>query len=219
MNNGNCNKINDNAICDFDGGDCTLEEWNDDIWNFFEIFDDYDGYEDYLEFCPDIKIGDKFCDDELNIPSCNYDGGDCCDETISMIPFEPTNQPGKPLSQMNQLHPNQDGKPPKPNQYGKPPKPNQPGKPNKSNLPGKSHPNLLDQTGKPHKSNQPGKSEPNQPDELYLNQTEKPSDNTYQLSGKSEPNQQFQKPLLNELTKPLKHLMWDAFCIECQCKA
>ena len=57
----------------------------------------------------------------------------------------------------------------------------------------------------PHIQNQPGKSEPNQPDELYLNQTEKPSDNTYQLSGKSEPNQQFQKPLLNELTKPLKN--------------
>lgn len=145
-------------------------------------------------------IGDKFCDDGFNIPGCNFDGGDCCDETISMIPSsEPTNQPGKPPSQMDQLHPNQDGKPSKPNPSGKPPKPNQP--------------------GNPHKSNQPGKSKPNQPDELHLNQTEKHSDDTYQLSGKSKPNQQFQQPLMNELTKPLKHLMWDAFCVECQCKA
>ena len=123
-------------------------------------------------------IGDKFCDDGFNIPSCNFDGGDCCDETISMIPSsEPTNQPGKPPSQMDQLHPSQDGKPSKPNPSGKPPKANQPGKPHTSNQP-----------GKPHKSNQHGKPhKPNQPDEQYLN--------------------------------PLKHLMWDAFCVECQCKA
>ena len=187
-------------------------------------------------------IGDKFCDDELNNPSCNYDGGDCCDQTISMIPSEPTYQPGKPPSQMNQLHPNQDGKPSKPNPSGKPPKPNQPGKPQsqidqlhpsqdgkpskpnpsgkppKANQPGKPH--TSNQPGKPHKSIQPGKPhKPNQPDEQYLNQTEKPSDDPYQLSGKSKPNQQFQQPLMNELTKPLKHLMWDAFCVECQCKA
>ena len=59
MNNGNCNKINDNAICDFDGGDCTLEEWNDDIWNFFEIFDDYDGYDDY-HICPLVGGGGRY---------------------------------------------------------------------------------------------------------------------------------------------------------------
>ena len=122
-------------------------------------------------------IGDKFCDDELNNPSCNYDGGDCCDQTISMIPSEPTYQPGKPPSQMDQLHPSQDGKPSKPNPSGKPPKANQPGKPHTSNQPGKPHKSI--QPGKPHK--------PNQPDEQYLN--------------------------------PLKHLMWDAFCVECQCKA
>ena len=120
-------------------------------------------------------IGDKFCDDELNNPSCNYDGGDCCDKTISMIP-----SPGKPPSQMDQLHPSQDGKPSKPNPSGKPPKANQPGKPHTSNQPGKPHKSI--QPGKPHK--------PNQPDEQYLN------------------------PL-----KPLKHFMWDAFCVECQCKA
>ena len=64
MNNGNCNKINDNAICDFDGGDCTLEEWNDDIWNFFEIFGDYDGYDDYLDIhiCPVVGSGGRYLD-------------------------------------------------------------------------------------------------------------------------------------------------------------
>ena len=48
MKNGNCDKINDHANCDFDGGDCTFEEWNDYIWNIFYNLDEYD---DYLEFC------------------------------------------------------------------------------------------------------------------------------------------------------------------------
>ena len=27
-------------------------------------------------------IGDGFCNDITNIPECDYDGGDCCGETV-----------------------------------------------------------------------------------------------------------------------------------------
>ena len=28
-------------------------------------------------------IGDTYCDDELNNPGCNYDGGDCCGSDVN----------------------------------------------------------------------------------------------------------------------------------------
>ena len=27
-------------------------------------------------------VGDQICDDILNYPSCNYDGGDCCLDVV-----------------------------------------------------------------------------------------------------------------------------------------
>ena len=32
----------------------------------------------------DLKFfaGDGFCDDDVNIPSCNYDNGDCCNDPV-----------------------------------------------------------------------------------------------------------------------------------------
>ena len=53
MKNGNCDEINDHSICDFDGGDCSFEEWNDYIWNIFNNLDEYD---DYMEFC-EVGVG------------------------------------------------------------------------------------------------------------------------------------------------------------------
>ena len=34
-----------------------------------------------LKNCPgEAWVGNGKCDDEVNIPECNYDGGDCCME-------------------------------------------------------------------------------------------------------------------------------------------
>ena len=52
--------------CDFDGGDC------DGIMEPPEL---------KLKNCPgEAWVGNGKCDDEVNIPECNYDGGDCCME-------------------------------------------------------------------------------------------------------------------------------------------
>ena len=32
----------------------------------------------YFSDCDENYVGDGYCDDPLNIPSCNFDGGDCC---------------------------------------------------------------------------------------------------------------------------------------------
>ena len=33
--------------------------------------------------CDLDKVGDGYCNDETNIPGCNYDGGDCCGSCIN----------------------------------------------------------------------------------------------------------------------------------------
>jgi hypothetical protein len=34
--------------------------------------------------CPgEIWVGNGVCDDEVNIPECNYDGQDCCQQPVS----------------------------------------------------------------------------------------------------------------------------------------
>ena len=36
-----------------------------------------------IQKCPKPNwIGDGYCDDETNIPKCNYDGGDCCGDSV-----------------------------------------------------------------------------------------------------------------------------------------
>ena len=56
-----CNEVNNNAACDFDGGDCCGV-----------------GVYSYIHWA-----GDGFCDDESNIEPCGYDGGDCCEENVN----------------------------------------------------------------------------------------------------------------------------------------
>ena len=33
---------------------------------------------------PNFRIGDGFCDDELNTEECNFDGGDCCGHCVAV---------------------------------------------------------------------------------------------------------------------------------------
>ncbi len=81
---GYCDDVNNNDVCGFDGGDCcgsTCE--NGGTWacgsNGFNCLnpdacDMYEGSE-YL------SIGDGTCNSGNNIEQCNYDGGDCCNES------------------------------------------------------------------------------------------------------------------------------------------
>jgi hypothetical protein len=75
-----CDDPNNSPGCYFDGGDCCKPE-ADRSW-----CTDCICYEEKAETsnisCPlstnASKIGDGFCDSELNIAECNYDKGDCC---------------------------------------------------------------------------------------------------------------------------------------------
>ena len=101
VGNGFCNDVTNSADCNFDGGDCCVENANtnscsecachlletcaagyhplvgngfcDDDTNVVEC--DYDGG----DCCSNPNmVGNEFCNDETNNPECNYDGGDCC---------------------------------------------------------------------------------------------------------------------------------------------
>eukprot|EP00752_Nemacystus_decipiens_P018348 g16460.t1 len=102
IGNGWCDLGNNNAACDYDGGDCCKctcipppasagdDDYacTDDI-NFFACVDpdaacvdDDDITVDILENCGRPgSIGDGFCDQENNKAECSYDGGDCCECT------------------------------------------------------------------------------------------------------------------------------------------
>merc|ERR1719367_353667 len=71
-----CDDENNNAACDFDGGDCCQE-------------DPIKGWDNYCKECECLEakcdekteshpwFKDNYCDDFLNTPGC-FDGGDCC---------------------------------------------------------------------------------------------------------------------------------------------
>ena len=80
LGDGYCNDETNNPECKYDGGDCcfsgTYNTINTDycsecICYLEEVCSNPTEY-------PIPWIGDGFCDDQYNIPECNYDGGDCC---------------------------------------------------------------------------------------------------------------------------------------------
>ncbi len=88
VGNGRCNDFANNKECGYDGGDCCSEESNYDYC--FEcaciLADAGDSLAFLQEFidiysrCPYSyleAIGDGFCQPELNIKDCDFDGGDC----------------------------------------------------------------------------------------------------------------------------------------------
>merc|ERR1712224_694361 len=82
---GNCDDENNNAGCDFDGGDCCVKSLGGAV------------KKDYCKECkcldpkskppapvcgqPKYK-GDGNCDDENNNAGCAFDGGDCCEKSL-----------------------------------------------------------------------------------------------------------------------------------------
>merc|ERR1711937_183813 len=82
---GNCDDENNNAGCDFDGGDCCAKSLGGPVKR------------DYCKACkcldPNPKApapvcglpkykGDGNCDDENNNAGCAFDGGDCCGTNV-----------------------------------------------------------------------------------------------------------------------------------------
>merc|ERR1712032_498037 len=83
---GNCDDENNNAGCDYDGGDCCVKSLGGPV------------KKDYCKECkcldPNPKApnppacgnkeykGDGNCDDDNNNKGCEYDGGDCCAKSL-----------------------------------------------------------------------------------------------------------------------------------------
>ena len=75
MNDGYCQDSNNIPECDWDGGDCCNNEyfgWNTTCTNCTCRNPEN-------ESCPDKSLmNDNFCHDANNLPECDWDGGDCC---------------------------------------------------------------------------------------------------------------------------------------------
>merc|ERR1719361_914324 len=69
-----CDDGNNNAGCEWDGGDCCGDDVNEQYCSACECLDP-----SMQGVCgaPQWK-GDNYCDDENNNGGCGYDGGDCC---------------------------------------------------------------------------------------------------------------------------------------------
>ena len=74
-----CDDENNNANCNYDGGDCCMTNVNTTFCTQCKCLDPANG-------CtyPDYKNDDS-CDDQNNIASCDYDGGDCCGENVGTL--------------------------------------------------------------------------------------------------------------------------------------
>eukprot|EP00903_Cladosiphon_okamuranus_P014618 g13556.t1 len=109
IGDGYCNEENNNAECNYDGGDCcectcVAPPRNDDYYVYaddpyvgcgagFACIDpnapcvnDDDITVDLIDICDTVRMANAFCDQDLNTPECNYDGGDCCSCTCEDKP-------------------------------------------------------------------------------------------------------------------------------------
>ena len=73
-----CDDDNNNAGCQWDGGDCCGTNVNTEYCSDCKC---------YKVACaagivPHPMVGDGFCNDEANHLECNYDGGDCCGSCV-----------------------------------------------------------------------------------------------------------------------------------------
>jgi hypothetical protein len=78
VGNGFCNDETNNPACNYDGGDCCVENAN--------IYSCSDCSCHLIETCAagyHPLVGNGFCNDDTNIADCVYDGGDCCGYSIN----------------------------------------------------------------------------------------------------------------------------------------
>merc|ERR1712159_22083 len=75
-----CDDDNNNCACGWDGGDCCGKNGN--MHQYKYSFQGKCLDPDFVApKCPIAKFkGDGVCDDDNNIPDCEFDGGDCCNK-------------------------------------------------------------------------------------------------------------------------------------------
>lgn len=91
IGDGECDDQTNTPECFFDGGDCCVINRNYSFWRggldyvtcfTCECIGDHQALGNAAgnySNCPMLEwVGDYYCDDETNIPECNYDDGDCC---------------------------------------------------------------------------------------------------------------------------------------------
>ena len=79
-----CDDANNNAACNWDGGDCcALTNSNSDMDVYCDDCSCLDPNVVNGECAVPEWQGDSFCDDMNNNAACNWDGGDCCAGTNS----------------------------------------------------------------------------------------------------------------------------------------
>eukprot|EP00903_Cladosiphon_okamuranus_P008222 g7915.t1 len=104
IGNGYCDEGNNNAECNYDGGDCcectcvAPPRTDDFYYGYYSYYgsyvgcgggfacidpnapcvDDDDITVGLVDTCDTVRMANAYCDEELNTPECNYDGGDCC---------------------------------------------------------------------------------------------------------------------------------------------
>ncbi|KAL7552787.1 hypothetical protein ACHAWF_016039 [Thalassiosira exigua] len=151
------------AACGYDGGDCCKAscDWNTAFGCSTKEGDAIGGYGPFGFYCVDpseeatidpnlcnveekYRVGDGRCNPALNTPGCNYDGGDCCQESCDdfygyfdcgsgllsylcidpMYTSEPTPSPTqRPATMHPTLHPTTKEPTPPPQQVSMPPPP------------------------------------------------------------------------------------------------
>ena len=74
-----CDDDNNNAGCEWDGGDCCGDNINTQYCSDCECLDP--GQIGECEY--PLWEGDGYCDDGNNNRFCNWDGGDCCSHNVN----------------------------------------------------------------------------------------------------------------------------------------
>ena len=82
IGNGLCNSENNNAICNYDGGDCCpnidlIGNEQCDYVNYNHVCL-FDGGDCCYRYSWETEIGNGQCNDIHNLEMCSYDQGDCC---------------------------------------------------------------------------------------------------------------------------------------------
>merc|ERR1712223_1070818 len=90
-----CDDQNNNAACEFDGGDCCQDNPSQGWDNYcsdclcLEMPETTEApveptTEEPMDECAIPQwAGDSYCDDENNTPDCAFDGGDCCGDDVN----------------------------------------------------------------------------------------------------------------------------------------
>ena len=83
-----CDDQNNNAGCDWDGGDCCGKDNNYCQCGACKCLDPAQQGSGSPPACPDSCIfpefkGDDYCDDQNNVAGCEWDGGDCCGDNVN----------------------------------------------------------------------------------------------------------------------------------------